>query len=245
MNNKSADSKAEQLRSLFCLQRGLPSHWHCKYVATDDAAKDQAFTRALVASMQPSLAATPAVGDDLWHSHRRISKLISNSPVLQPTRTRLAELYEMPGRRDVTVDRFKTALIQWCTDIANVPEMHAAVHTAQVQAAKAELLFAWQAFAFLSRNGTNANEWWHRHLEKVCSHTGTVRPDHMSPLLCWHAYSLNVSANECASKLHWHVNVANLLERRLFAAVFQPLTYLPFAENVHANKYFMSCQQMC
>jgi hypothetical protein len=61
----------------------------------------------------------------------------------------------------------------------------------------------------------------------------------MSPLLCWHAYSLNVSANECASKLHWHVNVANLLERRLFAAVFQPLTYLPFAENVHANKYFM------
>jgi len=242
--DKTSATKELALTSLFQLHATLPGRAQCKYVATDNAAQDVGFIKRCAQQFlrdsphQQGLQMLPEAGDDFWHARRRITSEIhgdSNQAALE----QLKQVYQEARQPSGSLVHFKTELLNWMGRHNDVPSMRKAVHAAAVQHQKAEYLFAWQKVYEVSRAGTNANERWHRHLEKVCGHTAFVRPDHLKPLLALRAYTFNTKAKDVVRQMHWYTNVAFDIERDAWESLFCELDHIDFLKSMQPNKFFM------
>ncbi|MCU0321742.1 MAG: hypothetical protein MUE72_04955 [Chitinophagaceae bacterium] len=72
LDAQTSDARGQQLVEVFQAQCSTgDTGRQCKYVCTDDGAKDESMV--LDASRKGGLQRAPTVGDDMWHSRKRIS----------------------------------------------------------------------------------------------------------------------------------------------------------------------------
>ena len=202
--------------------------WHCQYVVTDNGVQDEGMVH--LACAQSGIAAA-VVGDDCWHSMKRITdKIPFRHPLHANILADLKAAYNNVYAADGTPELFISNMNDWLAKYeATIPA--ASSQAARVQIGKVSHLFAHKSFLdILSRFGTNANERWHAMLKRICLHAGNIRPDHLQPLLAWNAYRFNSLAKARVRELEWYLHASDA-DRALWESLFQPMLSLPLFQN--------------
>jgi hypothetical protein len=247
MPDKSAASKSSFLEAALHAQVAAGADGVVtRYISTDNADADVSMVSGAYTNVKNCYHSTrmpatlPAVGDDRWHSIKRVTDEMNKrqafaGDIIEELRLAYAAVYDDVATTQAAFKQSVNAWVQkWQACLTAK-----AKNAARVVCDKVRYLFSWRRHTGqLASFGTNGNERVHRYINSVMHNVSSVRPDHMLPMLELQMYGFNCSTLPQVRECAWFKSLSDV-QQAAYEALFPTLEYFDAVDSLSKCPHIM------